>query len=125
MPKAKEKKEGLLDTWGRANRKLSDIKCNNCGNLFRPKCNTSTYCSRKCFFKSKKGKQSKLKNTGKGWINGSGYDSIKIDGKTYLKHRIIMELHIGRKLLPKEAVHHINGIKTDNRIENLQIMSFG
>lgn len=39
------------------------------------------------------------------------------------KYRSIVEKHIGRKLVSNEVVHHINGIKTDNRIENLMIMS--
>lgn len=39
------------------------------------------------------------------------------------EHRYIMERHIGRKLGPKEHIHHINRIKDDNRIENLQIVS--
>jgi len=48
---------------------------------------------------------------------------IRSDGyygyTTKKNHRKILEAHIGRKLLPKESVHHINGDKIDNRIENL------
>ena len=57
-----------------------------------------------------------------------GYVSIKISNKKgmdkknwMLEHRYIMSNHIGRPLYDNEIVHHINGIRTDNRIKNLEL----
>jgi len=59
---------------------------------------------------------------GKPTINGKGYMEFK-HGKLrgVREHRHIYETHYGIKLLPHQNVHHINGNRTDNRIENLEL----
>ncbi len=79
---------------------------------------------------SQKGKFGHLNHSWKGGrhITKKGYVLIKSLGHPYcaktgyvMEHRLVMEKQIGRYLKPNEVVHHINEIKSDNRIENLML----
>ena len=118
---------------GRGYSKFIWASCEKCGATRwvalaengQPKSPTCKECSRAAI----RGKNCPWWKGGRQQV-GYGYVRIVLDrndplfhkvGNRIQEHRLVMIRHLGRLLEPHEIIHHINGIKDDNRIENLAI----
>ncbi|KKN76139.1 hypothetical protein LCGC14_0373340 [marine sediment metagenome] len=54
-------------------------------------------------------------------IDVLGYVRLTVDGERVHEHRVIMERKLGRRLVDGESVHHKNGVRDDNRPDNLEL----
>lgn len=117
--------------------RLLNLKCIVCDKSFEQKrANNTEYCSGSCK-RLAAGRRNKglpingrLKHVkGSGYITANGYKMLSKKHPNsskrgqILEHILVMSEFLGRPLNEKETVHHKNGIRDDNRIENLELWS--
>ena len=94
--------------------KSKNIRCRNCVN--KEKRQGKKHCG---------WKGGKCKNNAgyvSIWVNSTSPYRSMGSGSHILEHRLVMAKHLGRCLESWEMVHHINHIRDDNRIENLELL---
>src|SRR6266487_2630062 len=102
--------------------------CEACGKEFKTypsqiKRGEGRFCSRVCSNPSR-GKPGASNGNWQGgrFIANDGYIRLRVNNDYVLEHRYVMEQHLGRPLLTNEQIHHRNHNRSDNRLENLELL---
>jgi len=104
-------------------------KCERCGEEFvyyrkyklSPASNRTRFCPKCRQSLILQRNQNHRKRYEKRYVDGKGYVNVYIDGKYQIEHRYVMEQKLGRKLVNGELVHHIDGVRSNNAPENLEL----
>lgn len=97
------------------------LKCEHCGEAMMKRRSATRFCSRRCTMLARSSRGGASLPDGERRNSGHGYIRIKADGRWQLEHRYVIEQSIGRPLEAHERVHHKNGDRSDNRLENLEL----
>ncbi len=97
---------------------MAVVVCECCGKEFKVKPKRVRRGVRYCSMGCRRDHQF----TGR-FVRSDGYVAVRVGDGYCLEHRVIMESHLGRKLGPREHVHHRNGIRHDNRLANLEVLT--
>lgn len=109
-------------------RKLLDRACPCCNNVFRPRLAKSVFCSNGCSVRQRyktthaPAWRGGIQRRADRYVKQAAKQHPNADKRGYMwQHRLVMEQVLGRILEKRERVHHKNGVRDDNRPENLEL----